>query len=286
MLKHRMLSSRLLQGGTLLPLVLLVGSTTCASQGVTDSGPVKIVLVGDSTTAQMTGWGGAFCDAYVSGMVACLPMGRGGRSTKTYRAEGSWQLVLNELKTPGYKARYVLIEMGHNDKNADPAIGTRLGDEFPANLARFVTEARATGAIPLLVTPLSARHFANGRLDDTIKPWADQVRDVAAKMHTPVIDLNEASEALYGKMGAARAMAFESHPVTAAERQAAARGATLPGRIAKGVPVSAAVPAGDPRRSYQADYIHLNAKGAYVIAGLVADGLRKAEPSLGGLVKG
>jgi hypothetical protein len=174
------------------------------------------------------GWSFLRCICFRHG---CLFAHGAGAIHQDISRGGSWQLVLNELKTPGYKARYVLIEMGHNDKNADPAIGTRLGDEFPANLARFVTEARATGAIPLLVTPLSARHFANGQLDDTIKPWADQVRDVAAKMHTPVIDLNEASEALYGKMGAARAMAFESHPVTAAERQAAARGPLCPGAL-------------------------------------------------------
>jgi lysophospholipase L1-like esterase len=91
------------------------------------------------------GWSFLRCICFRHG---CLFAHGAGAIHQDISRGGSWQLVLNELKTPGYKARYVLIEMGHNDKNADPAIGTRLGDEFPANLARFVTEARATEQFP------------------------------------------------------------------------------------------------------------------------------------------
>lgn len=269
----------------LLAGILPFMNAPCAIASSPDSRPIKIILVGDSTTAQGTGWGGAFCDLHVSPMAGCLPLGRGGRSSKTYRAEGSWQLAINEMRVPGYAATYVLIELGHNDKNADPAIGTDLNTVFPANIARLVQEARAASATPILVAPLSARHFQDGKLLDTIAPWADQVRAVASKTGTPLVDLNRSSEALYQRLGASGALSFEVHTPSAAEQKAAARGTTLGGRISSAMPAHPDMPENDPRRSYQADYIHLNERGAETIAGLVANDLIRAVPALRGQVR-
>lgn len=242
--------------------------------------PVKIILVGDSTTSQQTGWGGAFCDLHVIDLVACLPMGRGGRSTKTYRAEGTWDLVLNELKVPGYAARYVLIEMGHNDKSAVPAIGTERTTEFPGNLDRFVGEVMALGGIPILVTPLATRHFKGGRNADSLIPWAEQVRLVAGRTNTVVVDLGRMSSTLFEQLGASGALKLEGRPVSAEEVRAAEAGTTLPARVPSAAPVTSSEPADDPRRNYGADYIHLNRAGAEQISALVAGALRTQVPKL------
>ena len=58
----------------------------------------KIVLVGDSTTAVQGGWGGTFCDRHVASFLACTNLARGGRSTYNYRAEGSWDIALHEMR--------------------------------------------------------------------------------------------------------------------------------------------------------------------------------------------
>ena len=58
--------------------------------------PYKIILVGDSTMAPHSGWGGAFCAHHVKSSVACLNTGRGGRSTRSYRQEGSWDIALEK----------------------------------------------------------------------------------------------------------------------------------------------------------------------------------------------
>lgn len=71
--------------------------------------PDKIILVGDSTMAPMSGWASAFCARHVSTAVACLNLGRGGRSTRSYQAEGSWDLAVREAAVPGYRHTYVLI---------------------------------------------------------------------------------------------------------------------------------------------------------------------------------
>jgi lysophospholipase L1-like esterase len=50
--------------------------------------PSKIILVGDSTTAVVGGWGPSFCASHVTSFAACVNLARGGRSSGSYRAEG------------------------------------------------------------------------------------------------------------------------------------------------------------------------------------------------------
>src|SRR5438093_6291681 len=68
----------------------------------------RVILVGDSTVASRSGWGDAFGKLLAPG-VECVNMGRGGRSSKSYRKEGHWQKVLDA------KPSWVLIQFGHND---------------------------------------------------------------------------------------------------------------------------------------------------------------------------
>ncbi|MDP8913542.1 MAG: lysophospholipase, partial [Pseudomonadota bacterium] len=41
----------------------------------------KIILVGDSTVAVQSGWGSSFCSSHITSFVACVNLGRGGRSS-------------------------------------------------------------------------------------------------------------------------------------------------------------------------------------------------------------
>src|SRR5690606_1155269 len=76
---------------------------------------------------------------------------------------------------------------------------------FPANLRAYVAEARARGARPVLLTPLTRRHFTDGDLQNTLVPWADAIRAVAAETDTPLIDLNAVSADLVQRLGALEA---------------------------------------------------------------------------------
>ncbi len=49
----------------------------------------KIILVGDSTVAVQSGWGSSFCSSHITSFLACVNLGRGGRSSGNYRSEGS-----------------------------------------------------------------------------------------------------------------------------------------------------------------------------------------------------
>ena len=271
--------------GILLPL-LAAGAANAAepARERTDAPPLepyKIILVGDSTMAPHSGWASAFCDRHVKSSVACLNVGRGGRSTRSYRAEGSWDIALGEARVPGYKATYVLIQFAHNDQSRVPERWTDLETEFPANLRRYVAEVRAAGAIPVLLTPLTRREFAQGRLKSSLEPWSEKIRSVAQELKVPLVDLNARSAAAVAAMGAAEATRLAQVPPLPAELAAAKAGTTLPPRPAPAleeVPANVQGPRGRVTRKF--DYTHVGAEGAALFASMVAQDLATAVPAL------
>jgi lysophospholipase L1-like esterase len=250
--------------------------------------PKKIILVGDSTTQVNSGWGGSFCAYHVSAFTACVDMARGGRSTYSYRAEGSWTNALNEMKTPGYTATYVLIQFGHNDQPGKPGRSTNLETEFPANLRAYVKDVRDAGAIPVLLTPLTRRNFANGKLRDDLGPWAEKIRAVAAEMKVPLIDLYARSQAAVQGLGPAEAAHLAEIPPPPEVLEAAKSGNVVSSsqitktEVTVEPPQAGAARAPGPQGSYKQvfDYTHLGRVGADYFSAMVADGLARAVPEL------
>ena len=248
----------------------------------------KIILVGDSTTAVIGGWGPSFCADHVTSFVACVNLARGGRSSGSYFAEGSWDLALAEMSTPGFVATYVLIQFGHNDQPGKPGRSTDLATEFPTNLRRYVAETRARGAVPVLVTPLARRQFVDGRLQNDLEPWAETIRRIAAETGTPLVDLNASSVAAVQAMGPTLAARFAQAAPSAEVAAAMLTGTTIaanptpavaPATPATQAQVNAAVePVGQARMSF--DYTHLGRNGADFFAALVTRDLMIAAPEL------
>jgi lysophospholipase L1-like esterase len=275
---------------TLKPLLLAAAliATPALAQAPAEPPPfkaTKIVLVGDSTTAVNSGWGGAFCGTRVTSNVACVNLGRGGRSTKTYRGEGSWTLALGEAKGGPFAETYVLIQFGHNDAYGRAERLTDLKSEFPANLKRYVEEARAAGAHPVLVTPLSRRQFKDGKLIDDLVPWADAVRAVAAETGTPLVDLNTRSAAAAQALGPLKSAAWAEAPPSPELAKALAGGTTVGVKffeppIPGAAPVPIDPPGAPPANPSKFDYTHLGPEGAAACSEIVAEELAKAVPAL------
>ncbi|KLD69409.1 rhamnogalacturonan acetylesterase [Xanthomonas pisi] len=261
----------------------------------------KIVLVGDSTTAVQGGWGPSFCAQHVTSFLSCLNLARGGRSTSNYRAEGSWDIALKELRSGGYRQVVVLIQFGHNDQPGKPGRSTDLATEFPANLRRYVAEARAAGAVPVLVTPLTRRQFEAGQLVDDLGPWAQATRAVARELQVPLVDLHARSRALVQGMGPVLAMRLAQRPAEPAQIAAAQAGTTIgktPAQTVAPSPAStspsknasptnaaataqdnaSAEPMGQAKLAF--DYTHLGPDGADLFAAIVADELAQQLPAL------
>ncbi|WP_306393025.1 rhamnogalacturonan acetylesterase [Telluria beijingensis] len=170
--------------------------------------PLRVILVGDSTMASSTGYGDALC-ARLTPDTACHNLARGGRSSGSFRVEGRWDEVRSLLSaTDGFAASYVLIQFGHNDQPGKPGRSTDYVHEFPANMRRYVMEARAAGGIPVLVTPLSRRSFRGAWVHDDLAPWSAAVRQVARETNAPLLDLNALSMADIQAMGPDKADAL------------------------------------------------------------------------------
>lgn len=211
-----------------------------------ESQKVRIALVGDSTVIEKGGWGGGF--AKLLGPDAeCINLARSGRSSKSFLNEGHWKKVL-ELKP-----NYILIQFGHNDMpGKGPDRETDPQTTYRQYLARYVDEARAAGATPILVTSMTRRNFTKeGKIKSDLGPYVEAAKKVAEDKKVPVVDLHARSIELLNKMGPDAATALN--------------------------PVSK-----DPAKP---DHTHLSSKGGEVMALLVADELRKAEPRLAKYLK-
>lgn len=243
--------------------------------------PSKIILIGDSTMQQHSGWGGSFCAEKVVSIAACLDLGRGGRSTKSYRAEGSWAVALSEMRVKGYVDIWVLIQFGHNDQPGKPGRSTDIVTEFPVNLRRYVSETRAAGAKPILVTPLTRRMFVGNTVTNDLDRRAAVIRAVAAEMKVPLVDLNARSKAIVQAMGPAMAAHLAMADPSADIIEAALNGTTIE---ADKTPLPALrkiddlPPVGTAKPTF--DYTHLNRGGADLFASVVADELARQVPAM------
>jgi len=162
---------------------------------------IDVYMIGDSTMADKPnpetnperGWG-QLLPQFFDDQVAVHNFAVNGRSTKSFIDEGKWGAVLGKLKA----GDYVFIQFGHNDEKAEDT--TRYTDprtSFRRNLERFVTEARAKGATPVLFTPIVRRKWnAQGNLEDTHGAYPSAVREVAKNLRVPLIDLQPLTENL------------------------------------------------------------------------------------------
>jgi lysophospholipase L1-like esterase len=219
---------------------------------VIQGGPVKIVLVGDSTVATGGGWGPGFCKLMTPN-VTCLDLALNGRSTKSFVDEGAWSKALAE------KGDYYLIQFGHNDQKPAEKLHTDADGSFQTYLKRYCADVEAIRGVPVLVTSLSRRTFKDGKVVQDLDAYAKATRKVGAELGITVVDLNAMSTALLNHMTQDQADQFDAvgHADAAAENAKP----TL-------------------------DRTHLNPHGQEVFGRMVADNLIRTQVELGPDVKG
>jgi lysophospholipase L1-like esterase len=147
--------------------------------------PVRIVLVGDSTVNGEGGWGPGF-RAFFGADVEVVNLAQNGRSSRSFRDEGLWAPAL------AAQANYILIQFGHNDgPGKGPERETDPATTYRENMARYIDEARAAGAVPVLVTSIVRRVFTpDGKVKrDSLVPYVEAVRALAAEKNVSLIDL-------------------------------------------------------------------------------------------------
>jgi pectinesterase len=175
---------------TSIPLVMLLGGALFAWQeGQPAPRRVRIVLVGDSTVTDDSGWGAGF--RRLASGAEVVNLAANGRSSKSFIDEGRWADALAK------RGDYYLIQFGHNDEpGKGPERETDPNTTYRANMTRYVEEARGIGATPVLVTSLVRRLFNDdGTIRTTQTPYVEAVRALAAEKRVPLIDLHQISRA-------------------------------------------------------------------------------------------
>ncbi len=210
---------------------------------------VMIVLVGDSTVTDTAGWGLGF-KQFLKQPALCVNRAVGGRSSMSFIKEGRWEKAL------ALKADYYLIQFGHNDQPGKPGRSTDANTDYRAYMTRYVDEARAIGARPVLVTSLVRREFDQDdphKINSSLDPYVKVVKEIAAQKNVPLIDLHARSKAFCELVGREKCLEFSPFTVTGT------------------------------KTNY--DSTHLNAKGGVEFARLAVDELRTAIPALSGYLR-
>ena len=228
----------------LIALLLASVPALRATDSSADGHKIKIVLVGDSTVQDSSGWGLGFREFIDTNKVELINTARGGRSSLSFMKEGRWT---NALALHG---DYYLIQFGHNNQPGKPGRSTDM-PTFVANMTQYVTDTLAIGAKPILVTPLTRRQWDKNdptKINSTLEPYAADVREIAAQEKVPLVDLHARSIELDEKLGPKKCEAFS------------------PVKKVNGTNVY--------------DGTHLKPNGSVIFAGLVVAELRKNVPDL------
>jgi lysophospholipase L1-like esterase len=164
---------------------------------------ITLFLAGDSTMQNykehetpMRGWG-QYLHEFFNEEVKVVNKAIGGRSTRSFIKEGRWQAIMDQVK-PG---DYVFIQFGHNDQSSKPERYTS-PEDYRINLIKFITEAKARNVNPVLLTPITMRIFNDdGTVRNGLGVYPTIVREVAADMDIPLIDMNKTTTHYVGYLG-------------------------------------------------------------------------------------
>lgn len=199
-----------------------------------------VFLVGDSTVRVSTpgqqGWGDSLMPMFDAAKVEVENRAIGGRSSRTFLTEGRWDAVMARLK----KGDYVIMQLGHNDsgKLNDERCRATLkgtGDEtetitrvtdgqeetvhsYGWYLTKYVSEAKAKGAIPIVLSPIPRNTWKDGKCQSdggSYSKWAEEVARNEGAFFVPFQDLLVAAYTELGEAKTTEIFAEGDHTHTA-----------------------------------------------------------------------
>lgn len=172
-----------------------------------------------------------------------------GQSLGSFINSNRLKKILSLMK----KGDYLFIEFGHNDqKEKGPEDGAF--KSYSQRLRYFVDETRKKGGMPVLVTPANRRTFdSEGKIANSLGEYPEAVREVAAALNVPLIDLHEMTKTLYETLGKdASTSAFVIYPANSFVGQTS--------------PIT--------------DNTHFNTYGAYQLAKCIVQGIMQSQLQL------
>ncbi|WPR74032.1 rhamnogalacturonan acetylesterase [Algoriphagus sp. NG3] len=186
----------------------------------------KIYLIGDSTMADysnyggdedymkdrypVTGWGQVFQPFFTQDAIGSLKgliktdsvlvddRARGGRSTRTFFEEGRWAAVYKELM----EGDLVIMQFGHNDAAKEKTERYVTVEGYKEYVRLFVNQTREKGATPIVLTPVARNYpWKDGHLENVHGEYDAAAKEVAVELDALMIDLNQRSMDYFSEKG-------------------------------------------------------------------------------------
>jgi lysophospholipase L1-like esterase len=191
-----------------------------------------IFIAGDSTAARgrgavQQGWGVPFADYFDPAKVNVANRARGGRSSRTFIAEGSWDKILADAKA----GDVVLIQFSHNDgspvneaesvpvaarrsRGSIPGLGEEMQEidnivtkvhevvhTYGWYFRKMIADAKAKGAKPIVVSSTIRNMWKDGKIERGPGRYREWAYDVAKQTAVPFIDLSTAMADKFESLG-------------------------------------------------------------------------------------
>lgn len=183
-----------------------------------------LYIIGDSTVRNTNppqcGWGNKIHELFDTTQLSISNQAMAGRSTRTFVKEKRWERVINSIQ----KGDYLIMQFGHNEgsKPDTNRAGYRgvlrgIGDEtveltWPDStketvhtygwyLRKFVTEAKAKGAVPIICSMIPRNQFVDGKVKRANNDYGKWAKEIAAATGAYFIDLNAITADKYDALG-------------------------------------------------------------------------------------
>lgn len=203
-----------------------VGELVAGSTRVNKKAPI-VFLIGDSTVKNgrgdgsngQWGWGSFFDQFFDTSKISVENHALGGRSSRTFFTEGLWNKVLSGIRS----GDYLFIQFGHNDggslntgraraslkgigNESEVVIMERDGSPeevftYGHYLRIYIRQAKAKGAIPIVLSPTPRNSWTNGKMDRMTETYTKWAKEVAANENVAFIDLNDLAAKKCDAMG-------------------------------------------------------------------------------------
>ncbi len=160
---------------------------------------------------------GAFID---STQINISNQAMAGRSTRTFINEGRWDKVLSTLKA----GDFVIMQFGHNE-GSKPDTSRRgyrgvlrgIGEDtvlltwndstietvhsYGWYLAKFVKDAKAKGAVPIICSMIPRNEFRDGKVQRATADYGKWAKEIAERETVLFVDLNAITADKYDQLG-------------------------------------------------------------------------------------
>ena len=166
---------------------------------------VSIYVIGDSTASiytsdlyPRTGWGQVLGDYFSATCAVVKDKALSGRSSKSFYDEGAWTPIRDGLVA----GDFVIIQFGHNDeKSDDPTRYTVPQTTYKQYLTTYITDTQAKKAFPILATSINRNQWSGATLSDTHGAYPPAVRELAAALSVPLVDLTALTKTYFERIG-------------------------------------------------------------------------------------